>query len=55
MITEKPIWFIGEYNCEIRNTSLLTLAMERFRRRHCRTVRGEMVGYRNQELSLGVH
>src|SRR5712671_6975905 len=47
MTTEKPIWFIAEYLCEIPHISLLTPAMEKnLTRVDRRTMRGEMVGHR---------
>lgn len=47
MTTEKPIWFIAEYLCEIPHISLLTSAMEKdLTRVDRRTIRGEMVGHR---------
>jgi hypothetical protein len=47
MTTEKPIWFVAEYLCEIPHVSLLTPAMEKnLTRVDRRTVRGEMVGHR---------
>ena len=49
MTTEKPIWFIAEYLCEIAHTPLLTPVMERkLTRVDPRTVRGEMVGHRKK-------
>src|SRR6266498_1788322 len=49
MTTEKPVWFIAEYLCEIPHISLLTPAMEkRLTRVDQRTVRGEMVGHRKK-------
>jgi len=49
MTTEKPIWFIAEYLCEIPHISLLTSAMEKkLTRVDQRTVRGEMVGHRKR-------
>src|SRR5438552_14066645 len=49
MTTEKPIWFIAEYLCEIPHISLLTPAMEKnLTRVDRRTVRGEMVGHRKK-------
>src|SRR6266513_4995150 len=49
MSTEKPIWFIAEYLCEIPHISLLTPAMEKnLTRVDRRTVRGEMVGHRKK-------
>lgn len=47
MTTDKPVWFIAEYLCEIPHTRLLTLAMEKnLTRVDPRTVRGEMTGHR---------
>jgi hypothetical protein len=47
MTTEKPIWFIAEYLCEIPHIRLLTSAMEkRLTRVDPRTFQGEMVGHR---------
>ena len=49
MTTEKPIWFVAEYLCEIPHISLLTRAMEKsLTRVDHRTVRGEMVGHRKK-------
>ena len=49
MTTEKPIWFVAEYLCEIPHISLLTPAMEKsLTRVDHRTVRGEMVGHRKK-------
>src|SRR5882762_2790227 len=49
MTTEKPIWFIAEYLCEIPHISLLTPAMEKnLTRLDGRTVRAEMVGHRKK-------
>jgi hypothetical protein len=49
MTTEKPIWFIAEYLCEIPHISLLTPAMEKnLTRIDQRTMRGEMVGHRKK-------
>ncbi len=46
MTTEKPIWFIAEYLCEIPHIPLLTPAMEkRLTRVDRRTIKGEMVGH----------
>ncbi len=46
MTTEKPIWFIAEYLCEIPHISLLTPAMEkRLTRVDQRTMRSEMIGH----------
>ncbi|HEU0275410.1 MAG TPA: hypothetical protein VFQ83_12875 [Candidatus Udaeobacter sp.] len=50
MITDKPIWFIAEYLCEIPHISLLTPAMEKnLTRVDRRTIRGEMVGHRKKQ------
>ena len=47
MTTEKPIWFVAEYLCEIPHLSLLTAAMEKsLTRVDRRTLLGEMVGHR---------
>jgi hypothetical protein len=47
--TDKPVWFIAEYLCEIPHISLLTLAMERnLTRVDRRTMSGEMVGHRKR-------
>jgi len=47
MTTEKPIWFVAEYLCEIPHISLLTPAMEKsLTRVDRRTLLGEMVGHR---------
>jgi hypothetical protein len=49
MNTEKPVWFIAEYLCEIPHISLLTPAMEKnLTRVDQRTMRGEMVGHRKR-------
>jgi hypothetical protein len=49
MTTEKPIWFIAEYLCEIPHISLLTPAMEKnLTRVDQRTMQGEMVGHRKR-------
>jgi hypothetical protein len=49
MTTEKPIWFVAEYLCEIPHISLLTPAMEKsLTRVDHRTVRGEMIGHRKK-------
>lgn len=49
MSTEKPVWFIAEYLCEIPHISLLTPAMEKnLTRVDQRTMRGEMVGHRKR-------
>src|SRR5213595_3069266 len=47
MATQKPIWFIAEYLCEIPHIPLLAPAMEkRLTRVDSRTIKGEMVGHR---------
>jgi len=47
MTTDKPIWFIAEYLCEIRHFSLLPAgADKRLTRVDPRTIKGEMVGHR---------
>ena len=49
MTTEKPIWFIAEYLCEIPHTPLLKPSMEKnLTRVDPRTARGEMVGHRKK-------
>src|SRR3981081_3975764 len=49
MTTEKPIWFIAEYLCEIPHTSLLKPFMEKnLTRLDARTVRAEMVEHRKK-------
>ena len=49
MSTEKPVWFIAEYLCEIPHISLLTPAIEKnLTRVDQRTMRGEMVGHRKR-------
>ena len=49
MTTDKPIWFIAEYLCEIPHISLLTPAMEKnLTRLDRRTMSGEMVGHRKK-------
>lgn len=49
MSTEKPIWFIAEYLCEIPHTALLTSTMEKnLTRVDGRTMRGEMVDHRKK-------
>src|SRR5262244_391619 len=46
MTTDKPVWFISEYLCEIPHISLLTPAMEKnLTRLDRRTMSGEMVGH----------
>jgi hypothetical protein len=47
--TEKPIWFIAEYLCEIPHSSLLTPAMKKnLTRVDRRTFKSEMVGHRKR-------
>lgn len=47
MTTDKPIWFIAEYLCEIPHISLLTSTMEKnLIRLDPRTIKGEMVEHR---------
>lgn len=47
MTTEKPVWFIAEYLCEIPHIRLLTSSMEKnLTRVDPRSVRGEMLGHR---------
>jgi hypothetical protein len=49
MTTEKPIWFVAEYLCEIPHSSLLTPAMEKhLTRLDRRSMQGEMVGHRKK-------
>ena len=49
MTTEKPVWFIAEYLCEIPHISLLTPAMEKsLTRVDQRTMHAEMVGHRKK-------
>jgi hypothetical protein len=49
MTTEKPIWFIAEYLCEIPHISLLTSSMEKnLNRVDQRTFRAEMLGHRKK-------
>jgi hypothetical protein len=49
MTTEKPIWFIAEYLCEIAHISLLTSAMAKnLTRVDQRTLGGEMLGHRKK-------
>ena len=49
MSTEKPIWFIAEYLCEIAHTPLLTATMAKHLvRLDRRTICGEMVGHRRK-------
>ena len=49
MTTEKPVWFIAEYLCEIPHIRLLTSSMEKnLTRVDQRTLRGEMLGHRKK-------
>jgi len=49
MTTNKPVWFIAEYLCEIPHIRLLTWAMERnLTRLDPRSVRAEMTGHRKK-------
>src|SRR5213595_3829952 len=49
MTSEKDIWFIAEYLCDIPHISLLTPAMEKHLTRvDRRTMRGEMVDHRKR-------
>ena len=49
MTTQKPVWFIAEYLCEIAHTPLLTPTMvKHLTRLDPRTIRGEMVGHRRK-------
>jgi hypothetical protein len=49
MTTEKPVWFIAEYLCEIPHTPLLSSTMEKnLTRVDPRTIAGEMVGHRGK-------
>src|SRR5438874_12259724 len=49
MTTDKQVWFIAEYLCEIPHISLLTPAMEKnLTRVDRRTMSGEMVGHRTR-------
>src|SRR5947207_3329838 len=49
MTTDKPIWFIAEYLCDIPHVSLLTPALEKnLTRLDRRTMSGEMVGHRTR-------
>jgi hypothetical protein len=49
MTTDKPVWFIAEYLCEIPHIRLLTRAMERnLTRLDPRSVRAEMTGHRTK-------
>lgn len=50
MTTDKPIWFIAEYLCEIPHIRLLPPGAEkRLTRVDARTARGEMVGHRKKQ------
>ena len=49
MTTDKPIWFIAEYLCEIPHTPLLRSTIERkLTRVDPRTIKGEMIGHRKK-------
>src|SRR5262249_32281194 len=49
MTTNKPVWFIAKYLCEIPHIRLLTWAMERnLTRLDPRSVRAEMTGHRKK-------
>ena len=49
MTTDKPVWFIAEYLCEIPHTALLRSTMEKkLTRVDPRTIAGEMVGHRKK-------
>ena len=49
MTSEKPIWFIAEYLCEIPHSALFPKAVTKnLTRVDARTVRGEMVGHRKK-------
>jgi hypothetical protein len=49
MTTEKNIWFIAEYLCEIPHRSLLARGVEKnLTRIDARTMQGEMVGHRRK-------
>jgi len=49
MTTDKQVWFIAEYLCEIPHISLLTPAMQKnLTRVDRRTMSGEMVGHRTR-------
>jgi hypothetical protein len=51
MTTDKPIWFIAEYLCEIPHIPLLKPFMEKnLTRVDARTVRGEMTGHRRKTV-----
>ena len=50
MSTEKPVWFIAEYLCEIPHIRLLPAgAAKRLTRVDSRTIKGEMVGHRRRK------
>jgi hypothetical protein len=50
MSTEKPVWFIAEYLCEIPHIRLLPAGAEkRLTRVDSRTIKGEMVGHRRKK------
>ena len=50
MSTDKPVWFIAEYLCEIPHIRLLPSGAEdRLTRVDPRTVKGEMVGHRRKK------
>ena len=52
MITDKPIWFIAEYLCEIPHTPLLGSTMKKnLTRVDARTIAGEMVGHRKKRAA----
>ena len=47
MMSEKDVWFIAEYLCEIPHTELLTRTqLKRLTRVDPRTIKGEIVGHR---------
>jgi len=49
MTTEKGIWFIAEYLCEIPHRSLLKRGAEKnLTRVDARTMRSEMLGHRKK-------
>jgi hypothetical protein len=49
MTTEKDIWFIAEYLCDIPHRPLLKAGMEKLLTRiDARTMRSEMVGHRRK-------
>src|SRR5947207_15622141 len=49
MTTDKPVWFIAEYLCEIPHISLLARAMEKsLTRVDRRTLKAEMLGHRKK-------